>query len=142
MNLQLVTLSGVKLDKKIYGVQIPTVDGEIGIFNDHEPLITIAKAGVLQVKQKADDREEDFEYYAIKGGAVQVLDNSIKILVDEAESSDEVIESEAKEALERARSLHKAAATTIEVSEAQAMINHAQARLKIANLKRHKRRNI
>lgn len=140
MKLQLVTLSGIKLDKEIYSVQIPTVDGEIGIFNDHEPLITIASTGVLKVQFNKDDKAQDCKYYAVNGGAVQVLNNSVKILVDDAETSDEIVEHEVETALIRAQEMHANAANEIEVTEAEAMISHAAVRLKVAGIRRHYRK--
>lgn len=140
MKLQLVTLAGIKLNKEVYSVQIPTVDGEIGIYNDHEPLITIASTGVLKVQFNKDDKAEDYKYYAVNGGAVQVLNNNVKVLVDDAETSDEIIEQEVEAALKRAEELRANAANDIEITEAEAMINHAATRLKVAGIRRHYRK--
>ncbi len=141
MKLQLVTLAGTKLDEDVYSVQIPTINGEIGVFENHESLVTIASAGVLQVRRKKDDPADDFEYYAINGGAVQILDNTIKILVDEAENADEIVAEEAELALERAREQHASAENVIDISEAEALMSRAEVRLKVANLHRGKHRH-
>ena len=50
MNLKLVTLGGVKLDETVYSVTIPTIDGEISVLPSHEPLVTVAKDGVITVR--------------------------------------------------------------------------------------------
>jgi len=137
MKLQLVTLSGIKLNKEVYSVQIPTVEGKIGVYNDHEPLITVTSAGVLKVQFNKDDKDADCKYYAVNGGAVQIMDNKVKILVDDAETSDEIAEQDAEAALKRAQELRANAANTVEITEAEAMINHAAVRLKVAGIRRH-----
>ncbi len=52
MKLQLITLSGVKIDKDVYGVTIPTRSGEISVYQGHEPLITLAENGILSVSSR------------------------------------------------------------------------------------------
>ena len=56
MNFQLVTLAGVRVDESVYEVIIPTVDGEISVFPSHEPLVTVAKSGVIAVRR---DKQHD-----------------------------------------------------------------------------------
>lgn len=140
MKLQLVTLSGVKLNKEVYSVQIPTVDGEIGVYDDHEPLITVAATGVLRVRFNQSDRDADCKFYAVNGGAVQILNNTVKVLVDDAETSDEISENDAEAALKRAQDMRANAANDIEITEAEAMMNHAAVRLKVAGIRRRYRK--
>ena len=57
MRFELVTLMGIKLDQDIYQATIDTADGEISVYPDHEPLVTIAVPGVISVR-KQKDRDE------------------------------------------------------------------------------------
>lgn len=139
MRLQLVTLGGVKLDEDVYEVQIPTASGEISVYDDHEPLVTIAKPGVLMVRYQASDRDDEQVIFAINGGAVHIQDNTVKILVDEADHADEIAASEAEAALERAREQRAGAKDAVTISEAEAMMNRAAIRLKVAGLRRRRR---
>ncbi len=139
MKLELVTLRGVKLSEEVYEIQIPTAAGDISVFSNHEPLITIAKPGVLMVRRQADDTDDEQEAYAIKGGAVHIQDNLVKILVDEADHADEITAAEAEAALERARQQRKGAKDAVSISEAEALINRAAIRLKVAGLRRRQR---
>ena len=50
MKLSLVTLIGTKVDEEVYSVSIPTTDGEISVFPSHEPLVTIARDGVITIE--------------------------------------------------------------------------------------------
>lgn len=139
MKLKLVTLSGVKLSEDVYEVQIPTAAGDISVFDDHEPLVTIANPGALLVRRHKDDSDDDQEIYAINGGAVHIMKNEVKILVDEADHADDIVAGEAEAALERARQHRQGAKDAVSISEAEAMINRAQVRLKVAGLRRRHR---
>lgn len=140
MNLQLVTLSGVKLDQEVYEVIVPTPDGEIAIFPDHEPLITVATAGAIAVKMKKNDSAESDEYFAISGGIVEITGKTIKILVDEAEHGEDIVESETQAALQRAIEMRDNASDQIELEKAHSLVDRHAVRLKVADLHRRRRR--
>lgn len=138
MHLELVTLRGQKLDQPIYGVTIPTPDGPIAVFPSHEPLVTIAVPGALAVRHKKDDSDEQLEYFAISGGVVEISQDRVRILVDEAEHGDEIIEAESKAALERALDLRRNAKSQVELEKAAELIDRHAVRLKVAGLRRRR----
>ena len=78
MNLKLVTLGGVKLDEAVYSVTIPTIDGEISVLPSHEPLVTVARDGVITVRRAKETQEEEF--FAISGGVVEIDQTGVRIL--------------------------------------------------------------
>ncbi len=136
MKLELITLTGEKLAEEVYEVTIPTRAGEISVFPGHETLVTVATDGVLYVRRKRSDRDEAREVYAINGGVVQIEPKLVRILVDEAEAADELVVAEIEKALEHANTLRANAKDAVSVSEAEAMMNRAATRLKVANLRR------
>lgn len=140
MNLQLVTLTGIKVDKPVYEVILPTADGEIGVFPGHEPLVSLAIPGAIAVRYNKGDHDDKLDYFAISGGVIEVSQQRVKVLVDEADSGDEIIESESKAALERALKLRENAANQIELEKATQLIDRHQVRLKVAGLRRRHRR--
>lgn len=140
MRLELVTLTGVKLDQEIYQATIPTTEGEIGVFPDHEDLVAIAVPGVIAVRNRKDDADERTEYFAISGGVVEISSKRIRILVDEAEHGEEIVEAESRAALERAIKLRDETEDQVELEKAHQMIDRHQVRLKVAELRRRKRR--
>lgn len=140
MKLQLVTLKGVRVDADIYGVTIPTRSGEISVYEGHESLVTLANPGVISVRYTKNDLDEKMDYFATSGGVVEVDADHVKILVDEADHGDDIIESESKAALERAMSLREKATNQIEIEEASELIDRHAVRLKVAGLRRHNRR--
>jgi len=140
MKLELITLTGIKLDQEVYEVLLPTADGEIAVFPGHERLVTLAIPGVIQVRIKKGDFDDQMNVFATNGGVVEIGPQRIRVLVDEADASTEIQEAEAKQALERAQEMRAAAKTQIDINEAQALVNRHAARLKVAGLRnRHQR---
>lgn len=140
MNLQLVTLSGTKLDSQVYEVILPTEDGEISVFPDHEPLVTLAKSGVISVRENKTDPDSSMELYAISGGVVQIDNQLVRVLVDEADHGADINEVESKQALERAIKMQSEATSQVDLEKAHQLVDRHHVRLKVADLQR-KRRN-
>lgn len=139
MNLKLVTLAGTKVDESVYEVIIPTVDGEISVFPDHEPLVTMARSGVIQVRRNQADDDDRLELFAISGGVVRIDGATVQVLVDEASHGDDIVEAESQKALERALKLRDEAKDQVELDRAHQLVDRHMVRLKVADLKRHRR---
>lgn len=140
MNLELVTLLGKKVDQKVYEVIIPTADGEIAVFPGHEPLISMAVPGAIAVRYKKGDPDSELDYFAISGGVVEISQQTVRVLVDEADHGDDIIESESKAALDRAIEMRDNAADQIELEKAHQLVDRHSVRLKVADLRRRHRR--
>lgn len=140
MNLQLVTLSGIAMDEEVYEVIIPTTSGEIAVFPGHEPLVTIAQTGVLTVRRERSDLDKQLEFFAINGGVVEIEPERVRILVDEANSSEDIIEAEVEKALALAKKQKSEAKSQVEINKAQDLIDRQAVKLKVAGLRRHHRR--
>ena len=138
MKLELITLTGEKLSEDVYEVTLPTRSGDISVFPGHETLVTLATVGVLYVRRKRGDIDDAREVFAINGGVVQISPTLIRILVDEAEGADELATHEIEAALERAKKLRESAKDAVSISEAEALMNRAAVRLKVANLRRRR----
>src|SRR5690606_29668108 len=117
MHLQLVTLRGKKLDQEVYEVTIPTETGPIAVYPSHQAHVTLAVPGALAIRRNQDDTDEQLEYLAITGGVVKIADDTIRILVDEADHSDEILEDESKAALELAKEMQKNAKSQVELDK-------------------------
>lgn len=138
MNLKLVTLLGNKVDSEVYEVMMPTMAGDIAVFPGHEPLVTQAKAGAVAVRRKKDDPDSELDLYAISGGIIEVSPKGVKILVDEADHGDDIIEAESRAALERAIALRETAESQLELAKAHELIDRHQVRLRVAELRRRR----
>ncbi len=139
MHLQLITLKGVSIDQEIYELVAPTAAGEIGVFPGHEPLVTLASSGVLTVRHKKGDRDDQLEYFAIFGGVIEINPEAIRVLVDEADHGDDILEAESKAALERAMKMRDEAKDQVELDKAHQLIDRHEVRLRVADLHRRRR---
>lgn len=138
MKLQLITLEGLKMDEDVYEVVLPTASGDIAVYPGHEPLVTMAVPGVLAVRRKKTDLDEAREYFAVNGGVAEIDTTRLRILVDDADSPEEIVAAEAEKALELAKKQKAEAKDQVELNKAQAMIDRSAVRLKVASLRRHK----
>lgn len=140
MKLELITLLGIKVEREAYEVVIPTLDGEIGVFPGHEPLVTVAKPGAITVRYAKGDADSKLDFFAISGGVVEIDSKRVRILVDEAESGDDIIETESKAALDRALKLQQTVTDQVELEKAHQLVDRHMVRLKVADLHRRHRR--
>ena len=140
MHLQLITPQGIRVDQEMYELIAPTAAGEIAVFPDHEPLVTLAVPGALAVRHNKTDRDDQLEYFAISGGVIEINQKAVRILVDEADHGDDIIEAESRAALERATKLRDEAKDQIEIDKAKALIDRHEVRLRVADLHRRRRR--
>jgi F-type H+-transporting ATPase subunit epsilon len=137
---QLVALTGTKFDDEVYEVVLPTLDGEIGVLTDHMPLVSVATDGAIIVRRNARDTDRDREYFAISGGAIDVTDNVLRVLVDEADHADTINQAEAEAAHERAVRMQAEAKDQVSLEHAQALVDRTSSRLQVAGLKRRHQR--
>lgn len=138
IRLQLITLSGTKFDDDVYEVLVPTMDGQIGVLPGHMPLISVAKSGVISVRRNERDLDIAMENFAVSGGVVEVVGNTLRILVDEADHAEDINEAEAQAAHERALKLKAEAKDEVSLERAQELVDRTATRLQVASLK-HRR---
>ncbi len=140
IHFQLVTLSGTKFDDDVYEIVVPTLDGEIGVLQDHMPLVSVAKAGVIAVRRNSRDSDSQREFFAINGGAVEVISNTLRVLVDDADHADDINEADAQAAMERAKKMVAEATDQISLEHAQSLVDRQAVRIQVAGLKRRHRK--
>lgn len=140
MNFQLVTLDGVKFKEDAYSITLPTASGEITVFPDHEPLISVLKPGVVTIRKAKNDPDQLLEHFATYGGVLEVTTEGVTVLVDEADDGDDINEKEAEKARETAEAMLKSATNQVELEHAQSLIDRQAVRLQVANLRRRNRR--
>lgn len=139
IHFTLYTLNGVKYDDEAYEIILPTLDGQIGVLPGHMPLISVATNGTIMVRKTPQERDDQRDVFAISGGTVQVENDVLRVLVDEADHADELNEQEVKEAYERAQKMKAEAKDQVSLANAQMLIDRQAVRLQVAGLKRRKR---
>ena len=141
MQLQLVTLEGTKFSEDAYSITLPTAAGEITVFPDHEPLMSVLVPGVVSVRKGKNDPDQLIEHFATFGGVLEVTKAGVTVLVDEADSGEEISEQEAEKARAAAEKMKSEAKNQVELDKAQALVDRQAVRLQVAQLRRrHNRR--
>ena len=135
MQFQLISSTGLKFDGEAYEVIVPTKDGTIAILREHMPLISAGQPGVLSVRKKAGDRNDELEHFAVYGGVVQTDGQTTRFVTEEVTTTDEVSEQEAEAALKRAQALVEGAESRTALHEARTVAQHHEVRLHLAQLK-------
>lgn len=86
IHLEIVTPERQVLDTEVASVQIPGLDGELGILPGHSPLISQLKpAGLLSYVAGGQTSQ-----LVVSEGFVEVMPDRVKILAEVAERPDEV----------------------------------------------------
>ena len=117
-------------------VVIPTVNGELGIYPRHEPVMSLVRPGVLRLTMP-DGKEEVL--VAIAGGVLEVRPHKITVLADVAVRSSEMDEARANEAKKAAEESLAKAQTPNSRAKAEIALEAAIAQLKTLDyIKAHK----
>lgn len=95
--VDIYTPYGHYLSDKVDYLSVSSEDYTLGILADHAPLVSTVT--ICQITIKKDDKEEK---YATSGGVVIVKDNTVDLLLDTIENSDEIDLDRALAAKERA----------------------------------------
>ncbi len=79
MQVEIITPDQEIYKGEAYLVQLPGIDGSFEILNNHAPLISALKEGKIKLKKTKESKEE---FYEVKGGVIEVLDNKVIILAE------------------------------------------------------------
>ena len=108
-------------------------DGELGVLARHAPLMTILKPGPLRIQEVIGGPEQ---LLFVGGGFLEVLPDRVTVLADVAEHADEISIERAEEARHRAQEKLAGTLTTAEETEFQNALAMAEARLRLARMRR------
>lgn len=141
IHFHLYTLSGQKFDDDVYEVILPTLDGQIGVLPGHMPLVSVVTTGIISIRRNQRDADTMMENFATYGGIIEVNKDNLRVLVDEADHSDEINEAEAQSAFDRAKKMLAEAKSQTSLEQAQALIDRQTVRLQVAKLRRRTSRS-
>ena len=97
---EIVTPERIIYTNEVEMVVAPTIDGEIGILPLHMPLVSVLRPGEIRVKW---NNEKDVEWFAVSGGYIQIHEDKVIILADDAEIASKIDLGRAHRALDLAR---------------------------------------
>jgi len=135
MQFELLTLTGAKFRGEVAQVTLTTANGQIGILPHHESLTAIVEPGPVMVREKGGKQT----VFATFGGLLEVTKDVTRVLADEAEHEDSLIQEEIQAALAEAEALKVKAKDKHELAHAQGLVDRQTVRLGVAKMRRHPR---
>ncbi len=131
LKLEIVTPEAKVYSEDVDMVTLPGVEGEMGIYPMHVPLMTQLAAGEVMARKGGKDY-----FLAVGEGFVEVTGERVAILTDMAIGSDSIDEAKAEEARRRAEARLAEKLDDEEVARVNAALAQSLAQLKV------KRRNV
>jgi F-type H+-transporting ATPase subunit epsilon len=132
MHFELLTLSGAKFQGEAEEVQLTTTNGQMGILPHHEPLVAQVVAGAVTIRTGKGPAE----VFATYGGLLEVTDQYVRLLADEADHESDLVAEEIEAALAEAKKARENAKDHTELANAQRMIDRSEVRLGVARMRR------
>jgi F-type H+-transporting ATPase subunit epsilon len=132
MQFELLTLSGAKYAGAASEVIVNTASGSIAVYAQHEPLTTIVLPGSVVIRTL----EGKTELFTTFGGLLEFENNVCRVLSDESEHSDGLVEKEIMQALENTKKRLENSKEKHQQALSEAIMNRHAVRLSAAKLKR------
>jgi len=126
LKLEIVTPDAKVFSEDVDMVTLPGVEGEMGIYPNHVPLLTQIVAGEIIARKGG----QDF-FLAIGEGFVEVTGDHVAILADMAIRAENIDEAKAEEAKRRAEARLAEKLNDEETAAVQAALLHSTAQLKV-----------
>ena len=137
MQFELLTLAGPRFQGEIEAVSVNTISGQVAILPHHEPMTSVVAPGAIAVTPKHGKTE----LFVTFGGLLEVTTEQTRILTDEAEPADKLVESEITAAIAEAERLIASAKDAPQLAHANRLLDRSSVRLGVARLKRHHHRH-
>ena len=125
IKVEIVTPKGLAFSKEVNSVNIPTVEGEIGVLEKHMYLMTLLKPGLVYFDGKVD------EGIAVTYSFVDVTPEKVIILAEEAYTIGEIDVGKEKEEFEKAIKKLATAQTMEEIEETTKQAERARILLEL-----------
>ncbi len=131
--LEIVTPERLVYSDYVDSVQIPGIEGELGILPHHTPLVSMLGMGELRIRKGASE-----ESFAIFGGFLQVRPDKVVVMAETADLASEIDLERAQEARRQAeKALETGYHETADLAAARAALQQALLRIRVAE-RRHR----
>ncbi len=131
MRLEVITAERQVYADDVEMVVAPGIEGQWGILAHHAPLMTALQPGEILIRKDGEDT-----YLAVTGGFMEVIGNTVTILADAAEHSEEIDEGRAQAAVELAREQLSQRGSGLQLERVAASLRRAEVRLNVARRRR------
>jgi F-type H+-transporting ATPase subunit epsilon len=126
LKLEIVTPEARTYSEDVDMVTLPGVEGEMGIFPMHIPLMTQISAGEIIVRKNGNEF-----FLAVGEGFVEITGNRVAVMTDMAIKAEDIDETKAEEARKRAEARLAEKLDDEESATVQAALAHSLAQLKV-----------
>lgn len=126
LRLEIVTPQATVFSEDVTMVTLPGIDGEMGVYPQHVPLITQVVPGEIIINQGDTER-----FLAVGEGLVEITRDRVSIATDMAIPSEKIDEARAEEARARAAARLEEKISDEEVASVNAALAHSLAQLKV-----------
>lgn len=102
LKLEIVTPEGRAYSDDVTMVVLPSIEGEIGVYPAHVPLMTQLLPGELRIITEGKTKE-----LVVGSGFIEVTGESVSVLTDSALGEEEIDENATQDAINRAQAALK-----------------------------------
>ncbi len=131
--LEIVTPERLAYSDEVDSVNLPGIEGELGVLPHHAPLVSMLGVGELRIRKGGVE-----ESFAIVGGFLQVRPDRVVVMAETADLASDIDLEKAQEARREAeRALEGAPTDAVDLASARAQLQHALLRIRVAE-RRHR----
>jgi len=136
LQLEIVTPERLAYSDQVDSVQLPGIEGELGVLPHHAPLVSILGLGELLIRKGGQE-----ESFAIVGGFLQVRPDKVVVMAEDADMASEIDLEKAQEARREAeKALETGYHEGADLSLARASLQQALLRIRVAERRQHEGR--
>ncbi len=128
--LKIISANRIFFSGKCQSIILPQYDGQKEILAHHEDMVIAIDEGEMRFKPA---ESEEWLYAFVGMGLVQIFNNRVTLLVETAESPEEIDVARAREAKERAKEQLRQKQSLHEFYHSQASLSRAMSRLKVTS---------
>jgi F-type H+-transporting ATPase subunit epsilon len=126
LKLEIITPDGTVYSEDVEMVTLPGVEGQMGVFPQHVPLMTQMVPGEIIVRKDAHDY-----FLAVGEGLVEITPDHVAVLTDMAIAAEKIDEAKVQEARQRAEARLNEKLSDEEVASVNASLTRSLAQLHV-----------
>jgi F-type H+-transporting ATPase subunit epsilon len=126
LKLQIITPDATAYSEDVEMVTLPGVEGQMGVFPQHVPLMTQMVPGEIIVRKDGHDQS-----FAVGEGLVEITGDHVAILTDLAIAAEKIDEAKVEEARQRAQARLSEKLSDEEVASVNASMARSLAQLRV-----------
>ena len=131
LKLEIVTPGATIYSEDVNMVTLPAVEGQIGIYPHHVPLMTRIVPGEIRVRKEGQD-----DFLAVGEGLVEITSGRVAIVTDMAVAAKDIDEAAAEEARQRAAAHLRDKLSDAEIATVNGALTRALAQLRVKRRRR------